>query len=266
MSEPSERWLPLLRRLGDEVPSWGVWKNVDRALAGSGDVDSAAPRRDWPAITSAFTSWAGEHGLGPVISCTHPPHALFLLAVDTPRATFEELDVLARKYFRGSTLFHAEDLIPLYEIDERGFRRVRAGAEGLILLLQNGTKWGGRPDPAGLAKRPIAELVSRDPEGVREAARAFRLPPEAAADATDAVAGDDWDRRAVLALERASIRKALAEPGIIARRAWFRGVSKRACPVLASIFRADRRIDGDVGAWVAGVRASHPVIEVTHAG
>lgn len=256
-------WLPLLRRLTAEVPSWGIWKNVDAALAGSGDVDSAAPESRWPAITEAFVAWAAERGLGPVIACTHPPHTLFLVAIDRERGTFEELDVLARKYFRGSTLFHAADLATLFELDGRGFRRIRPGAEGLILLVQNGARWGGRPDRSGLARRPIAELVSRDHEGVRMAARAFGLPEGPAAAAADAVASGGWDRRAVLALEAASLRHALREPRIILRRAWFRGISKRACPVLASVFGAERRIEGDVDAWLRRAGAGHRVIEVS---
>ena len=39
-------WLPLLRRLTELSPAWGVWKNADRAIAGYGDIDSiSSPSR-----------------------------------------------------------------------------------------------------------------------------------------------------------------------------------------------------------------------------
>jgi hypothetical protein len=45
MSFPADDWLPLLRRLTEVSESWAVWKNVDRALVGQGDVDSIAIAR-----------------------------------------------------------------------------------------------------------------------------------------------------------------------------------------------------------------------------
>lgn len=258
MSDDPSAWLPLLRRLTERFPNWLIWKNIDSALAGFGDVDTTAPREDWAAIMSEVCRWAAENDLGPVVACCHPPKTMFLIAIDKTRSTFWELDVLGRKYFRGGTLFRARDLLSLTEIDERGFRRVRPGAEGLILLVQNGLKWGGRPDPEGLAKRSVPQLLRQDPDGVVAAAGVmFGRAEQAAVAAAASVAEGGWNRRAFLRLEAAALLGALREPMIIISRARFRLWTKRKCPVVHSIFKNNRRIPGDVNTWVQTVAANH---------
>ena len=46
----SDVWMPLIQRLTEVAPQWAVWKNVDSALTGSGDIDSLAPPSYWPVI------------------------------------------------------------------------------------------------------------------------------------------------------------------------------------------------------------------------
>jgi hypothetical protein len=255
----ASRWLPLIQRLSAAHPSWVIWKNADAALSGFGDIDSAAPRDCWDAIIREFRSWARQNGLGPVAVCRHPPLTMFLIALDRERSTFVELDVSGRKYFRGGTLFRAEDLSPLAEQDPRGFRSLRPGAQGLILLLGNGLRWGGRPNEGGLAHRRVSHLLAKDPAGVRLAAAAFGLPDRPAQRATEAVLAGTWNRGAALALELSAIRKALLEPGILLKRARFRLVSKRSCPILRSVFYANRLLSGNPDAWVRDVHRSHDV-------
>jgi hypothetical protein len=252
-------WLPLVQRLTELCPRWTIWKNADAAFAGFGDVDSAAPLEDWDAVVQEFRRWAGANGLGPVIECRHPPKTLFLLAVDRSTSTLIELDVLGRKYFRGGTLFRAEDLPALSVLDDRGFRRLRQGAQGLILLLTNGMHWGSRPDPEGIRKRRIAELVSEDGPGAVEAARRFGLPAGAVERAVQALSADGWDRRALVTVEAAAVARALTDPSILARRVRFRVASKRTCPVLRAVFFDDRRIPRDVDRWIEGVARTHRV-------
>ena len=253
------QWLPLVRELTESFPRWTIWKNADAAFAGFGDVDSAAPMDDWSGIAEAFRRWAEAGGLGPVIECRHPPKTMFLLAVDSSTSSLVELDVLGRKYFRGRTLFRAEDLPSLGVVDPRGFRCLRPGAQGLILLLTNGTRWGGRADPAGLRKRRIPELLGSDLAGCLEAARAFRLPGRAVERAVRSLLDGGWDRRSFLEVEAAVLAGALFDPGILWRRVRFRLVSKRACPVLRTVFYDDRRIHGDLDAWLREVERTHAV-------
>lgn len=251
-------WTPLLQRLTELSPTWGIWKNADTALSGSGDIDSTAPRDDWAAIVGEFRRWADERGFGPVTACDHVHGVLFIIALDAPNLTFLELDVNARKYFRGWTLFRPEDLSPVMEMDDRGFRRVRRGAEGVILLLQNGSRWGGRPHPAGLRKRAVASFLRDDPGGVREFAELFGPARGAMVRAASAVARGGWDRAAMLTVEGWSILRALAEPRVVMWRLRSRPIKKR-CPVLRAIFTDDRRIPTDVDGWLASVAEQHPI-------
>ena len=79
--------------------------------------------------------------------------------------------------FRGSTLFVLEQLQPLTMMDDRGFRRVRPGAEGLLKLVLNGSRWGGRPNMEGLHTKHVVELLEQDPEGSELAAEPVRSRP-----------------------------------------------------------------------------------------
>jgi hypothetical protein len=252
-------WLPLVRRLTYTCPSWVVWKNADAAFAGSGDVDSAAPMREWGLVAGEFRAWSSEVGLGPVVVCMHPPRTMFLLSVDRERATFAELDVLARKYFRGWTLFSAEDLLPLAQVDDRGFRVIRPGAQALILLLTNGARWGGRRDQKGMSRRRIPQLLAEDLQGALMAAGLMKLPVEAVRRLADAVVGGSWDRRAMLRIEASAVARSFTEPGILAQRVRFKLLSKQRCPVLKSIFYDDRRIPGGVDQWLEEVARTHTV-------
>jgi hypothetical protein len=254
-------WLPLLRRLTDECPGWGIWKNADAALAGSGDMDSAAPADAWDAIVREFRSWAKANELGPVTTCRHVDGVLFILALDRQSGSFVELDVNAKKYFRGWTMFRSEDLAPLMEIDARGFRRLRPGAEGVMLLLGNGTLWGGRPNPEGLRRKRVSEALRRDPAGVAAtASRLFGRADGALVRAADRAARGEWDRRSMLGVEAWAVANALAEPGVVVGRLRSRPI-KKTCPVLRTIFTDNRRVPTDFDAWVERVREAHPVYE-----
>jgi len=166
--------------------------------------------------------------------------------------------VNARKYWRGGTLFRAEQLEPLFELDERGFRRLRPGAEAVILFTQNGTRWGGRPNPHGeriVARVPA--LVERDPLGVEAAARAFGLPSGALERGLRARLEGRWDRAAMLRLEAAMLARAFGAPSIMLSR-WRAKKVKRDCPLLEAIFTRHRTIEGDPRAWFDSVERAHP--------
>ncbi len=254
-------WLPLLRRLTGASTTWGVWKNADAVLHGQGDVDSAAPAAEWPMILSEFKDWARQSGFGPVVSCQEVPGVNFLIAVDARRKTFHELDVNARKYFRGSVLFVAEDLSPLMEVDARGFRRLRPGAEGLILLSQNGLRKGGRPDITGFQARPIVRLIEEDREGVEAAAEIFHLPKRPIMIGVDALLKGQWNRSAMLSVEAWSVLRALADPKTLLGRVEARKV-KAQCPVLKAIFTHHRQLPDGVDSWMAEVARKHRVHDV----
>jgi hypothetical protein len=236
--------------------TWVAWKNVDSALTGFGDVDSAASRREWQLLADEFASWAFASGLGPVVLCPHAPNLLHLVALYNHEPFFE-LDLVARKVFLGSTLFIPEDLGVVTEMDERGFRRVRAGAEGLIKLVGNGALRNGLPNAAGLRSKRIPELLAADPDGVRLAAPLFGPAERSILTLADAVVRGSWDRRAMLSLEGWFLVRALKEPESVIARLRFRQ-ARRSCPVLRAVF-SGREVPGAVNSWLAEVGRTHEI-------
>ena len=253
----TEVWLPLLRRLTEIAPLWAVWKNVDSALTRGGDIDSIGPLEMWPLIELEFKRWSKLFGLGPVIVCHHVPYLLHLISLDPTEHKFFELDVNRRKIFLGSTLFRPQDLHEMLQMDERGFRRLRPGAEGVLKLVQNGMRRGGKPDWNGIRQKKIAELMRGDPVGVRQAAKLFHRGEGAILEGVEHVLQNEWSRHAMRSVELNSVARSLAEPWNLAKRAWFRVVRKR-CPVLQLVF-SDRKVPQDRERWLAMVERSHRV-------
>ncbi|MEA2485203.1 MAG: hypothetical protein QOD46_314 [Actinomycetota bacterium] len=258
LEEPSSPWLPLLRRLSTVSDEWLVWKNVDSALSGVGDVDSAAPSAQWPTIEGEFLEWAVREKFGPAAVCRHIPGGLNLVAFPQGAAAFLEMSVKERRIFRGSTLFVIEDLKGLSEMDERGFRRLRPGAEGLFKLVLNGTKWGGRPNWDGIAEKNIRELLAADPHGVEmAAARLFGPVKHAAIKGARAAADSRWEPRAMALVDGWFVVKGIRNPVILARRARFRFETKQSCPIVKAILGTRRQIPQDRTAWLAKVAETH---------
>jgi len=256
----TEVWIRLLRRLTDEQPSWLVLKHPESAFTGSGDIDSAAPPTSWAAIESTFRSWADEQRLGDVISCPHAPGWLHLVALDPLGGCFYELDVNQRKLFLGSTFYRAEDLLLLAAMDPRGFRRVRPGAEGLLKLILNGTRRGGRQNPVGLRTKRARELMAADRTGMELASRLFGSARRAIRRGADACLEGEWDRGAMIAVELRFLLRAPLEPRGVLWRLWFR-VERRRCPVLRTVFRDHRQPPSDTRPWLVAVRRNHRVFE-----
>jgi hypothetical protein len=255
--ERSSPWLPLLRRLSNVSQEWLVWKNVDSALSGIGDVDSAAPSAQWTAIESEFLEWATREELGPAAVCRHIPGGLNLVAFPVGAPAFLEMSVKERRIFRGSTLFVIQDLKELSEMDQRGFRRLRPGAEGLFKLVLNGSKWGGRPNWDGIAEKHIGELIAADPEGVAMTAELFGPAKSAAIKGARAAAEGRWERKEMALIDAWFVAKGARNPVILARRARFRFETKSSCPIVKAILGTRRKIPDDREAWLAKVAATH---------
>ena len=255
----TELWLPLLRALTTAVPGWCVWKNAASAFAGTGDIDAAAPDAAWPEVTRVFVEWARERNLGPVIVCRHIPGGLNLVAVPHDAATLLEMGTKARRVWRGTTLFTVDDLRPLIVMDDRGFRTIRTGAEGLLKLALNGIRWSGRPNVEGLRGKRVAEQLAADPEGVRLAARLFGPAAPAAVAAATAAAQGAWDYRAVTRLQLWAVSRAAAQPSVLAQRVRFRLRGREQCPVTRTLLNEQRRIPSDRERWLDEVRRTHEV-------
>jgi hypothetical protein len=241
-------WLPLLRRLTQLSPDWAVWKNADSALRGHGDIDSVSVRAEREALIREFRSWARENALGPVFTCTHVPGVVLIVALRDRE--FVELDLCERAVFRGSPLFGAADLRHLVIMDDRGFRRLRPGAEGLLLLFFLGMKYGGRPAFDALQRKGIVDLLRADQDGMEAATSLFGVAEGPAWRLAKAVLQADWDRRSALEVEAWAGARALGHLRVVSSRVAFRLRRGRDC-LIWSILRRGRRIEGDVEAWLS---------------
>lgn len=253
----SGRWLELLGQLTSEVPDWFAMKGVESALTGTGDVDSVAPRSSWPVIQDIFAGWAAAQGLGPVVICPHAPYLIHLVAVSDLRPEVFELDVNARKIFFGSTLFRPEDVAPLAVRDERGFRRLRPGVEGVLKLVQNASRRDGRCIPEALEAKSVAARLKEDPEGVVLFSRRFGWAGPSVVRAAKAVEAGGWDRRAMLEVRLACLLRSPAEPDAAVARVRFKW-QRRHCPVLQMVLRDGRRVENREE-WLLEVSRSHEV-------
>lgn len=252
-------WTPLLHTLSGASADQGVWKNVEAGLSGHGDVDFIAPRSEWAGVRIVVKAWAAEAGLGPVIVCSHIPDAEFFFVVDRSQRDFLQLDVRDRVTFRGSTVFRPHDVVHLMAMDARGFRSLRAGAEGLVKLVVSGTAPGGRPKPKTLRKENVIELLASDSEGVRETAASVfgRVESTALAGAEAALAGG-WNRRAMATVEAFYALKGVTEPTTVVGRLRARRAKKQ-CPVIRTSLENCRQIRTDVDDWLNEVARTHRV-------
>jgi hypothetical protein len=250
--------LPLVRSLTALSPSCVVWKNADLALAGIGDIDLVASAGVWDSIVGQVRAWAVEAGLGPVVVCRHLPDGMFVIALNGEREFFQ-VDVRSRATFRGSTVFRVQDLAPMTEMDRRGFRRLRPGAEGLLKLVLKGLDRGGRPRSENLQSEGVLELIASDAPGVREAAALFRPVSNALMAGAECFRAGAWNRPAMLAVEIACRLKALSQPRVAFGRACFRAFHMKRCPLLRASIQGHRRPPLDYAGWLSRVAGTHPV-------
>lgn len=250
-------WLPLLRRLSAAAPTWGVWKSPESAFAGEGDIDAVGAVVDRDAVVRECRVWADTQQLGAVVVCTHVPDLLVVATCEGPGIPrLLQLDVYSRRFFRGAPL-DVRGLGPMMVFDERGFRRLRPGAEGLLLLLARGIAYAGRPSPAADLER-IAELLRSDPTGVKQASEVLGPQGRHALAGARALAADDWAQRELVALEARSALRVLRDPRELARCA-SRDLHRLKKCLLIRTLEQGRRIPGDIGAWLEAVGKSHPV-------
>lgn len=238
-------WLPLLRQLAVLSPSSLVWKNASSALQGHGDLDVVAPPADWDRIEIEFRRWARAEELHPVAVCRHVPGSMFLLAADPERSALFELDVKARGTFRGATIFRSGDLQSLSEMDPRGFRRLRPGAEGLLKFVLNCTADDGSLDQARLQRERIGELLREDAGGARQAARLFGAARAQVLDLVDRSLRGEWHRGSMLVLQARLRLRLVLDPTTVAQRLSLRLRPKQACCGVKSLIKSGRLVPGD---------------------
>jgi hypothetical protein len=255
VADRSGPWLALLGRLAASVPGAAVHGDVGEGFAGEGDVDLVAPAAALGDVEDAFRAWADEVGLRPVFSCRHREGALVLVALGAPGEPLWELEVRFERYFKGWTMWRAEDLGGWTSIGAAGYRRLRPGVAGLLKLVPNGLRAGGRPKWPPAKRARVAERLRADPEGVRAAAALLGPVRGAAERAAAAMARGEWDRRAAATVEAWALARGMAELPTLVRRV--RARAGGTCELLATVSRHRGLVPGDPRAWAARVAADH---------
>jgi hypothetical protein len=251
-------WGELLRRVHEVSPGSAVHGDVSEGYAGEGDIDLFTPRHEWDLVEREFRAWAARHNLGPAIVCRHRAGVLVLVAAGVEGAPFFELEARAVRHFRGGTLFRADDLLPLTVDGPEGFRRIRPGAAGLLKLVPNGLRPGGRLAWKGPKAERVRALLAADPDGVDAAAGLFGPARRFVLAGARDMAGGGWDRRAMAIVEAWAAARSLRELPTLAARARVRLGRRAACPVLRAV-NAGRRIPDDRARWFADVGNTHAV-------
>jgi hypothetical protein len=252
-------WLPFLNRLTSISPRSVVWKNASSALEGEGDLDVIAPPSDWDEIENEFRRWAHSANLHPVAACRHVAGSMFLLAADQERPAFFELDVKARGSFRGATVFRPSDLEALSEIDPRGFRQLRPGAEGVLKLILNGTTDDGSLNTHRVQRERVVELVRSDPVGAELAAHLFGRARAQVVELVDCCLRREWDRSRMLVFRARMRPRLVLEPAHLLRRLWSRIGPHRECRGIKPLIKEGRLVPGDRARLQELVRAHRTV-------
>ncbi len=252
-------WVPLLRELTVEYPSWAVWKNPESAFVGPGDIDSLAPPEIWDEIEHTFKSWASSHGFTPIIVCRHVPQGPHFIAVDPGWPHMLILDVKKLSTWRGSTLVDHRHLSEAAIVEDRGFRRIRPGAEGVAKFLLNGVLIGGRANHRGLELKGVEDLLRADREGVEMAAAWLGPLSGTLIAGIDAFLAGGWDRRAMAAVEAWATIRSVLEPKTAASRLLFKYWGVKRCEILQSVRGNDREIPEDEESWLKRIAVDHQV-------
>ncbi|HWE81789.1 MAG TPA: hypothetical protein VG265_09070 [Gaiellaceae bacterium] len=243
----------LMTRLTLADPAWAVWKSVERAVTGAGDIDAVAPRSAWPTLTAAVAEWARAERLGPTIVCRHLPATQ--VDVVCAGSALVQIDL----HERAAGVAGAETLTRMTELDDRGFRVVRPGARALLVLLSR-----ARRRRASLLRdddrREIESLVASDPEGAQALAAELGplgwLLPRVLRE----LEKGNTSSRAALELELFHLSCALRDPR--QRLSWARYRLGRKCPVLTAL-GSGRRVPDDRSRWIESVKRTHPVLGET---
>ena len=252
------RLLDLGRRLTDECPDYVMWKNVDTAMAGAGDIDSILPEHHWPTAQDVFRAWALETGYTAVLECGHLPGSLLVVGASRSFSLLRELHLSRSVTFRGAEIIRAGDVSRLAYVDNYGLRRLRPGAEGFFVFLLNGAGYFGRKSARSPKTERAHWLMTRDPDGAKLAASLFGDAQRHALMAARAAATGEAPGQAFRRLEFYAVRRALTHPLFLTRRASFRAVHNRRC-VVAHALSNGRKVPAhwSFDAWVTAAQRSH---------
>jgi hypothetical protein len=165
-----------------------------------------------------------------------------------------QLDVYSHHLFRGAPLVAANELVPLARLEEQGYRRLRAGAEALLLLLRRLPRGGRVLAPP--VREPILELLRSDPAGAAELAALLGFPPRA----LRAFEAGGWDRRSSFAFELRAASRLLLHPAELRACIGLDYRRLQGCSLVRALERG-RRVEGDRSEWLSMIARTHRIEE-----
>ena len=236
----------LLRELTERHPGFVVWKHLDRALLGRGDVDAAAPLDQAAAVTSDAVALAKDLLLAThVVSCGHvqDKRLQFFVRPDTWPQLFE-LDVCVQPSRGLAPWAGPAQMLLVATVSEDGIRRLRPGAEALVALVYAGLSPRGI-DLLPADERPTVRFgLETDLPGVRTAIDLLapvpaRGPLHALVTQLD---HQRWDAAAARRAFLGFVVSALAHPVYARRRLSFRiGLARGRECLMSDLARHDAR-------------------------
>jgi hypothetical protein len=256
-----------LRELTARHASLLVWKHLDRALQGQGDVDAAAPVADVAALRGDATSIAARTlAASHVILCDHIADKSLHFFVQPDRLPqLFEFDICTQPS-RGLAPWARPDLmLPLATMSAEGIRRLRPGAEAVVSLVYHGLSPSGAPRLTGSVRTLVEVGLAEDRAGAHEACAS--LPPRAArrplAALVETVSCGGWDRRLARRAYVGFALAACAHPRFAVRRLGLRAglATGRECVMSRLARREGRRVPpSGVDALLRAARADGHVV------
>jgi hypothetical protein len=235
-----------LREMSDRHRSLFVWKHLERALRGQGDVDAAAPAGDLANILADIDA-IGQKTLGAthVIRCHHVADKSLHFFVQPDRLPqLFELDICTQPSRGLAPWATPSRMLAMTVVTPEGIRRLRPGAEAVVSIVYHGLSSSGRARLQGDDLLLVNKGLAEDMVGVEQAC--LWLPPRPARRSLFALAAQlsqgRWERRTAQHTYIAFAAAALAHPAFTARRALFRFqlAAGREC-VMSRLARLDNR-------------------------
>jgi glycosyltransferase involved in cell wall biosynthesis len=225
-----------------------VWKHLERSLSGNGDVDTVAPEHDLPSITRDANMLAKRVlGATQSIVCDHVPNVRlqFFVCPDDLTQLFE-FDVWTRPSRGSASWANPTDVAALSTVGEYGIRKLRPGAEALMLLVYAGLSWRGTDRLAGADRQSVLTNLAADPDGAYAACRV--LPPWPARQPlcrlVGSVRGGSWSVRHARQAMAGFALSGLARPRYMARQGQLRVqyLRRQECLMFELMRRHGRRV------------------------
>lgn len=224
----------ILSRISADTTQMTVWKHRERALAGMGDFDIAAPLKALPHLGGICRD--AVHRLVPKsgsIECNHVhgKRLLFFYSHEYPESLLE-LDLCYSPSRAWSSWADPSALLILSRKQD-GIRGVSSGAEAVVSLVYHGISINGKERVSEYEYGLIRKGISDDWNGTMEAVR-YLCPKRSRPHLIrllQAIGDDKWSEQNSRLAMRGFVLSAFSAPGFMMSRALFRGrmASKHEC-------------------------------------